>query len=100
MNTVLLWSVRAFMAVFGLVMLSLLLVFLLGYVLWAGLRWLLTGRRPQVAMVWQQMRQMRSMRTSTGRPADPNQVVDVEVREVNEVHEVREVRRVTHHREP
>lgn len=93
MNTVLLWSVRAFMAVLGLVMLSLLLVFLLGYVLWAGLRWLITGQRPQVAVVWQQMRQMRGMRSTSGRPGD-DEVVDVEVREVHEV------RRVTHHREP
>lgn len=83
------------------------LVFLLGlvaalgiYIVWATLRWLLTGRKPQVVLVWQQFSAMRKNFGQGGfrgppNPDDPNpwshaqratddQVVDVEVREVIE----------------
>jgi hypothetical protein len=98
---------RIFMAFVGLLFLLVLLCALLGYVVWGCLRWLVTGRKPQVVLVWQQFRAMRqnfaqggfragtasdardswnasaSWSASSG-PAANDQVVDVEVREVVE----------------
>lgn len=78
---------KLFLAFFGLVLLLGMLVFLLGYTLWAGLRWLLTGQKPQVAVVWQRYRHMRQtgMWQKASSPTARSQaddVVDVEVREV------------------
>ena len=53
------WIVRIFMGLLGLVFLAALLVGLLCYIVYATLRWLLTGRKPQVVMVWQQFSAMR-----------------------------------------
>lgn len=92
---------RIFMAFTGLLLLLLLLCALLGYVVWACLRWLVTGRKPQVVLVWQQFRAMRQNFAQGGfragtpsgahrpwgsgpSPAANDQVVDVEVREVVE----------------
>ena len=47
------------MAVLGLLFLLALLGALLVYIVWATLRWLVTGRKPQVVLVWQQFRNMR-----------------------------------------
>ncbi len=79
------WVFKLFLAFFGLVLMLGMLVFLMLYIVWAGLRWLLTGQKPQVAVVWQRYREMRSGRA--WRPARQAQsmsddVVDVEVREV------------------
>lgn len=85
---------KIFLALAGLIVLALLVGALGIYIVWATLRWLLTGRKPQVVLVWQQFRAMRQnfsqggFRRSTG--ADPwgqtqatdAQVVDVEAREV------------------
>lgn len=95
------------MAFVGLLFLLVLLCALLGYVVWGCLRWLVTGRKPQVVLVWQQFRAMRqnfaqggfragtapgaqgtqgaqgAWRANPGHAAD-DQVVDVEVREVVE----------------
>jgi hypothetical protein len=91
--------VKIFMGLLGLVLLAFLLAALGIYVVWATLRWLLTGRKPQVVMVWQQFSAMRQnfgqggFRGASGSgfegPRGPNQanddqVVDVEVREVVE----------------
>lgn len=87
------------MAMLGLFLLMGLMGALLVYVFWATLRWLVTGRKPQVVLVWQQFRTMRQnftqggfrARTATGeqspwgspsRPSADDQVVDVEVREL------------------
>jgi hypothetical protein len=95
------WIVRIFMGLLGLVFLAALLVGLLCYIVYATLRWLLTGRKPQVVMVWQQFSAMRQnfrqggfrassaqgFEHSSGRGAPyarDDQVVDVEVREVVE----------------
>lgn len=94
MNVLLQGLVRLFMALLGLAFLAGLLLALGVYVLFASARWLLTGQKPQVVMVWQQFSQMRQgtrMRWGTGMGGEPfgstapganDDVVDVEVREV------------------
>ncbi len=93
MNVLLQGLVRLFMALLGLAFLAGLLLVLGVYVLFASVRWLLTGQKPQVVMVWQQFGQMRKgarwaapgMGTSFEQGAAPaDDVVDVEVREVHE----------------
>ena len=95
------WIARILMGLLGLGFLAALLLGLLCYIVFATLRWLLTGRKPQVVMVWQQFSSMRQNFKQGGfRPPssqgfeDPrghgtpfprdDQVVDVEVREVVE----------------
>lgn len=94
MNLFLQGLVRLFMALLGLVFLAGVLLALGVYVVFASVRWLLTGQKPQVVMVWQQFRLMRQgtgMRWGTGMGGEPfgsaapdanDDVVDVEVREV------------------
>ncbi len=85
------WIAKIFMGLLGLVLLAGLIVALGLYTVFAALRWLLTGRKPQVVLVWQQFSQLRrgaGMRW--GQPQDfgstaQNDVVDVEVREIHEV---------------
>lgn len=102
MTTLLSWVLRLFMALMGLVFLLGLVAALCLYVLWAAVRWLLTGRKPQVVMVWQQFSTMRKNFGQGGgfrqagssdsrgpwgqgsSSAHDDQVVDVEVREVRE----------------
>jgi hypothetical protein len=94
------WIVRIIMGLLGLVFLAALLFGLLCYIVFATVRWLLTGRKPQVVMVWQQFSTMRQNFRQGGFGAGPSQgfegprgrqsshddqVVDVEVREVVEV---------------
>jgi hypothetical protein len=88
------WIARILMGLLGLALLAGLLVALGVYTVFATLRWLLTGRKPQVVLVWQQFGQLRrgaGMRWGAGanQPFDPGRganddVVDVEVREVHE----------------
>ncbi len=93
------WIVKIFMALLGLAFLVVLLFGLACYTVYATVRWLLTGRKPQVVMVWQQFSAMRQsfrqggFRTGPGFEgadgrgapfAHDEQVVDVEAREVVE----------------
>ena len=88
------WIARIVMGLLGLVFLVGLLVALGGYTVFATVRWLLTGRKPQVVLVWQQFRQMRrgagmrwggTMGQLFGASQEvKDDVVDVEVREVHE----------------
>jgi hypothetical protein len=77
---------KLFLAFFGLLLMLGMLLFLLVYIVWATLRWLLTGQKPQVAVVWQRYRDMRRGDMWQGaprtRPSNADDVVDVEVREV------------------
>lgn len=88
---------KIFLTLAGLILLALLLGALGLYTVWATLRWLLTGRKPQVVLVWQQFRAMRQnfsqggfrRQTPSGgagpwgqTQATDDLVVDVEVREV------------------
>ena len=56
------------------------------YVVFACLRWLLTGQKPQVVMMWQQMQAMRKgMQGGTRSPDATSDVIeDVEVREISD----------------
>ena len=83
---------KLFLTFFGLVLLLGMLLLLLVYTVWASLRWLITGKKPQVAVVWQRYREMRRgglWQQSASRPASAaaDDVVDVEVREVRPDHE-------------
>ena len=84
------WIARIFMGLLGLGLLAGLLLALGVYTAYATLRWLLTGRKPQVVLVWQQF---SALRRGTGmrwgqnagfEPSPQGEVVDVEVREVHE----------------
>jgi hypothetical protein len=89
----------AIMGLLGLGFLAALLLGLLCYVVYATLRWLLTGRKPRAVMAWQRVSAMRQsfrkggFRMEPGQGfedprgrstpfADKDRVVDVEVREV------------------
>ena len=95
------WIARIIMGLLGLGFLAALLFGLLCYIVYATVRWLLTGRKPQVVMVWQQFSTMRQnfrqggFRASSSKGFEhasgggtpysrDDQVVDVEVREVVE----------------
>jgi hypothetical protein len=84
--------VKLFVAILGLGLLLGMLLFLLIYVLWAALRWLITGKKPQVAVVWQQystmrknFRQRSSSAPNGNRYSTDDSVVDVEVRELKDL---------------
>ena len=79
------WIARIVMGLLGLLFLAGLLVALGGYTVFATVRWLLTGRAPQVVLVWQRM---RSFQQGAARPTDAGEVVDVEVREVHDARDV------------
>jgi len=85
------WIARIVMGLLGLGLLVGLLLALGVYTVYATLRWLLTGRKPQVVLVWQQFSALRrgaGMRWEKAPGFEPppqqGEVVDVEVREVHE----------------
>ena len=88
------WIARIFMGLLGLGLLAGLLLGLGVYIVYATMRWLITGRKPQVVLVWQQFRQMRQgagmrwggrMPQPSGTPAQRDgDVLDVQAREVRE----------------
>ncbi len=101
MATLLTWVLRLFMGLIGLAFVLGLVAALGLYMVWATLRWLLTGRKPQGVLVWQQFSALRKNfgqggfrgQTASGfegpwgrasAPTPDDQVVDVEVREVVE----------------
>ena len=92
------WIARTVMGLvtglLGLAFLAGLLAALGLYIVFATLRWLLTGRKPQVVMVWQQFSELRKGARwggqrgfGSGAPSGfesqrQDDIVDVEVREV------------------
>ena len=90
------WIGKIFMGLIGLGLLAGLLLALAVYTVFATVRWLLTGRKPQVVLVWQQFSALRKGARWGGQPgAQPgapsgfqtprqDDIVDVEVREVVE----------------
>lgn len=90
---------KLFLAIFGLLLMLGMLLFLLAYIVWATLRWLITGQKPQVAVLWERYQEMRRglgaqadrprdaqdfefTGRSAGRYTTDDQVIDVDVREV------------------
>jgi len=69
------WIARMVMGLLGLVFLAVLLAALGLYTVFATLRWLLTGRKPQVVLVWQQFgalrKQFHESRAGGRYPNDP-----------------------------
>ena len=100
MNSLMRIVVGLLAGLFGLAFLAAILAALGLYMAFATVRWLLTGRKPQVVMVWNQFGTLRQnfrqggfrARTSYGFDAsksphatsNDDHVVDVEVREVVE----------------
>ena len=87
------WIGRIFMGLLGLMLVAGLVLALGVYTVFATLRWLLTGRKPQVVLVWQQFSQLRrgtgarwgaGMGQPFGAAPSSDDVVDVEAREVRE----------------
>jgi hypothetical protein len=81
------WIGKIFMGLLGLAFLAGLVLALGVYTVFATLRWLLTGRKPQVVLVWQQFGQLRrgaGMGQPFGTAPSSNDVVDVEAREVRD----------------
>mgnify|MGYP000287677361 CR=1 FL=1 len=86
------WIARIVMGLLGLVLLTGLIAALGLYIVFATVRWLLTGRKPKVVMVWQQFSALRkgmAWRAGQGDAFGAKQtvsgdVIDVEVREVRE----------------
>ena len=84
------WIARIFMGLLGLGLLAGLLLALGLYTVFATVRWLLTGRKPQVVLVWQQFSALRKGARWGQQPGfnpsfeSPSQgdIVDVEAREV------------------
>ena len=84
------WIARIFMGLMGLGLLAGLLLALGLYTVFATVRWLLTGRKPQVVLVWQQFSALRKGARWGQHPGfnagfeSPPQgdIVDVEAREV------------------
>lgn len=93
MDTLLRNLTRVFIALLGLFLLGLLMLALSVYAAYLGLRWLLTGRPPQLVLAWQQLSQLRGKFQNPNGPwrgpqapahppqDDPN-VVDVQAKEV------------------
>ena len=84
------WIARIVMGLLGLAFLAGLLAALGIYIVFATVRWLLTGRKPQVVMVWQQFSELRKGARWGGQRGcesgfeaqRQDDIVDVEVREV------------------
>ena len=72
--------------IFALIGMAFALLFAIGvlcwlalYVVFACLRWLATGQKPQVLMMWQQIQAMRK-----GMQSGPDVIEDVVVREIHD----------------
>ena len=88
------WIARIVMALLGLGLLAGLLLALGAYTAFAAVRWLLTGRKPQVVLVWQQFSALRrgtgirwgpGMGQASAASQTHDDVVDVEAREVGDL---------------
>ena len=90
MNSIARIVMGLFTGLLGLAFLAGLLAALGLYIVFATVRWLLTGRKPQVVMVWQQFSELRKGARFGGQrgfgsdseASRQDDIVDVEVREV------------------
>lgn len=77
------WVLRLFLLVLGGAFVLGLLAVLGLYLLYGTIRWLLTGQKPQVAVVWQHYQGVRE-RFGAGMNSARADVVDVQAREVRD----------------
>jgi len=82
-GTLIRWLLRLLLTLLGMVFMLGLFAALGLYLVYSLIRWLLTGRKPQFAMVWQQYRGMRQ-RFKSEAGSEQGDVIDVEVREVRD----------------
>jgi hypothetical protein len=82
-GTLIRWLLLLLLTLLGMVFMLCLFAALGIYLVYSLIRWLLTGRKPQFAMVWQQYRGMRQ-RFKSDAGSEQGDVIDVEVREVRD----------------
>ena len=77
------WVIKIFFLVITLVLLSVVLLFSLLGLLIGLLRWLITGQKPQVAVIFSSYRQWKKQAAQHMRRGRANEdIIDAEVREV------------------
>jgi len=77
------WLIKIFFLVITLILLSVVLLFSLLGLLMGLLRWLVTGQKPQVAVIFSSYRQWKKQTAQHMRRGSANEdIIDAEVREV------------------
>lgn len=77
------WLIKIFFLVITLILLSVVLLFSLLGLLMGLLRWLITGQKPQVAVIFSSYRQWKKQAAQHMRRGRANEdIIDAEVREV------------------
>jgi type VI protein secretion system component VasK len=77
------WLIKIFFLVITLILLSVVLLFSLLGLLIGLLRWLITGKKPQVAVIFSSYRQWKKQAAQHMRRGRANEdIIDAEVREV------------------
>jgi type VI protein secretion system component VasK len=77
------WLIKIFFLVITLILLSVVLLFSLLGLLIGLLRWLITGQKPQVAVIFSSYRQWKKQAAQHMRRGRANEdIIDAEVREV------------------
>ena len=77
------WLIKIFFLVTTLILLSVVLLFSLLGLLMGLLRWLITGQKPQVAVIFSSYRQWKKQAAQHMRRGSANEdIIDAEVREV------------------
>jgi len=77
------WLIKIFFLVITLILLSVVLLFSLLGLLIGLLRWLITGQKPQLAVIFSSYRQWKKQAAQHMRRGSANEdIIDAEVREV------------------
>jgi hypothetical protein len=77
------WLIKIFYLLIAIMLLSVVLLFSLLGLMLSLLRWLITGKKPQMAVIFSSYRQWQKQAAQhmQGRPSDDN-IIEAEVREV------------------
>ena len=77
------WLIKIFFLLITLILLSVVLLFSLLGLLMGLLRWLVTGQKPQIAVIFSSYRQWKKQAAQHMRRGSANEdIIDAEVREV------------------
>ena len=77
------WLIKIFFLVITLILLSVVLLFSLLGLLMGLLRWLVTGQKPQIAVIFSSYRQWKKQAAQHMRRGSANEdIIEAEVREV------------------